>query len=255
MAYRNSVAYFGEVLGIGGLVAVRIWIFYQLYNTAFIIAGVSVLGGLTLAETIWILALTQSFHVSNRTRAVMKAIEDEVKSGSIAYTISKPYSYLLYNYFTCMGIVASHLFTSVLFGLLVATLLVGTIQFSLIGLLAGAFLLFFGITLNTLAVLIIGLSAFWAEDTAPFRWIYDKMLWIFGGIFLPFSVLPDKYRTIIELLPFNQMFYAPARMIVSFNSHDFYKNLGIQIVWIVILSLLVRWMYKKGAENLSVNAG
>ena len=106
-----------------------------------------------------------------------------------------------------------------------------------------------------LAVLIIGLSAFWAEDTSAFRWIYDKMLWIFGGIFLPFSILPDKYQSLIQLLPFNQMLYAPARMIVSFNIQEFYKNFVIQIVWIIILSLLVRWMYKKGTKNLSVNAG
>lgn len=255
IASRNNITYFGEVLGIGGLVAVRIWIFFQLYNTAFIISGLSVLGGLNLAETIWILALTQGFHVSNRTRVIMKAIEYEIKSGSVAYTMSKPYSYLLYNFFTCIGVAASNLLTSVLFGLLAAVLLVGTIKISLIGLMAGIFLLFFGVTLNTLAILIIGLSAFWAEDTSAFRWIYDKMLWIFGGIFLPFSVLPDKYRTVIELLPFNQMFYAPARMIVNFDPLVFYKNLAIQLVWIVFLSLLVRWMYKKGVKNLSMNAG
>jgi ABC-2 type transport system permease protein len=185
----------------------------------------------------------------------MKAIEFEIKSGSIAYTISKPYSYLLYNFFTCLGVAGSHIITTVLFGLLAAVVLVGTIKFSLIGILAGSILLLFGIMLNTLAILIIGLSAFWAEDTSAFRWIYDKMIWIFGGIFLPFTVLPDQYRNLIELLPFNQMFYSPARMIVSFDSHVFYKDLLIQITWVIILSLFARWMYKKGSENLSINAG
>src|SRR3989344_1325595 len=252
---RNNITYLGEVLGIGGLVAVRIWFFTHLYRTAFVLSGTTALGGLTLTETIWILALAQAFHVSNRGRVIMNAIEYEVKSGSIAYTISKPYSCLLYSFFTCLGVSASNILTSVLFGSLAAALLVGTIQFSFVGLLAGIALLVFGITLNTLAVLIIGLSAFWAEDTSAFRWIYDKMLWIFGGIFLPFSILPDKYQALIQLLPFNQMLYAPARMIVSFNGHEFYKNLLIQIAWIIILSLLVRWMYKKGTKNLSVNAG
>ena len=105
IAYFNNVTYMGDVLGIGGLVAIRIWIFSQLYQTAFKLSETSVLGGLTLTETIWILALAQSFHVSNRTRVIMKAIEYEIKSGSIAYTISKPYSYLLYNFFTFMALV------------------------------------------------------------------------------------------------------------------------------------------------------
>src|SRR3989344_7856242 len=154
ISYRNNITYLGEVLGIGGLVAVRIWFFTHLCRTAFVLSGTTALGGLTLTETIWILALAQAFHVSNRGRVIMKAIEYEVKSGSIAYTISKPYSYLLYNFFTCLGVVGSNLITSVLFGLLAAFFLVGTIQFSLIGLLAGLFLLFFGVTLNILAILI-----------------------------------------------------------------------------------------------------
>jgi hypothetical protein len=65
IAYYNNITYIGDVLGIGGLVGVRIWIFSQLYKTAFTLSGTSVLGGLNLTETIWILALAQSFHVSN----------------------------------------------------------------------------------------------------------------------------------------------------------------------------------------------
>jgi ABC-2 type transport system permease protein len=255
IAYHNNVTYFGDVLGIGGLVAFRIWYFTQLYETAFRLSGLSSLGDLTLAQTIWILAFTQSFHVSNRTRATMKNIEYEVKSGSIAYTINKPYSYVLYNYYTCLGVAGSNILTTVLFGCAAALLLVGGIKFTVMGLLAGAVLLFFGVTLNSLAILIIGLSAFWTEDTSAFRWIYDKILWIFGGLFLPFSILPNKYQTLIEWLPFKQMFYGPARMIVKFDGNLFYKDLLIQLIWVVVLSGIVTWMYRKGSKNLSVNAG
>jgi ABC-2 type transport system permease protein len=255
IAYFNNTVYIVDVLGIGGLVAVRIWIFTQLYRTAFGSLGVTQLGGLVLTQTIWILAFTQSFHVSNRTRVIMKAIEYEIKSGSIAYSISKPYSYLLFNFFSCLGITGSNILTTVFFGLLSAVILAGFIKISLIGLLAGIFLLFFGVTLNTLAILIIGLSAFWAEDTSAFRWIYDKMLWIFGGIFLPLSLFPDKFRQIVELLPFNQMFYGPARMIVSFDGHLFYKYFAVQLVWVVIFALVAMRIYRTGLKNLSINAG
>ncbi len=255
ITYHDSTAYIGDVLGMAGLIVVRVWIFSQLYTLAFRLSGDTVIGGLNVAQTIWILALSQSFHVSNRTRKIMKDIEYEVKNGNIAYSISKPYSYLWFNFSACMGVIGGHLFLTSLFGLIAAAVLVGMVSIQVPAVILGIILLVFGFVLNTLAILIIGLLSFWTEDISAYRWIYDKFLWILGGIFLPSSLFPDQYRRIIELLPFNQMFYAPARMIVEGNTALFLRNFSLQMFWIFIFALILTFIYRKGIKELSINAG
>lgn len=255
ISYYENTTYFGDVLGMAGLVAARIWIFSQLYTVVFRLASINNLGGLTFAQTIWILALAQSFHTSNRTRRTMTAIDRNIKDGTIAYTINKPYSYVLFNFFTCLGVVGGYLFMTILLSGLVAMIVVGGVKFSIVGILAGMLLLVFGFVINTLFALIIGLLGFWAEDVSAFRWIYDKFLWVLGGLFLPLSAFPIKAQKLIEILPFNQMFYGPARIMVSYDVHLFVRYLLIQLIWVLILSLLVKYIYNKGIKNLSINGG
>jgi ABC-2 type transport system permease protein len=255
IAYFDNTAYIGDVLAVSGTVGMRVWIFSQLYANAFRLAGTTELGGLSLAQTLWILALSQGFHVSNRTRRAMKSIEYDIKGGNIVHMIGKPYNYALFNFFSCFGSIFGYLFIAVGIAVAVAIILTGPIKITLLGIAAGLILLFFGFILNSLFALIIGLLAFWTEDISAFRWIYDKLLWVLGGIFLPLSLFPDKIRALIEFLPFNHLFYGPARLIISFDAQLFWKYLLIQIVWVVVLSALIRVIYKRGMKGLSINGG
>jgi ABC-2 type transport system permease protein len=255
ITYYDSTAYMGDVLGMAGLIAVRIWMFSQLYTLAFKVSNSTEVGGLSLAQTIWILALTQSFHVSNRTRKVMKDIEYEIKNGNIAYSISKPYSYLWFNFSACLGVIGGHIFITTIIALITAALLVGLVKVTVGALIVGSILLVFGFIMNTLAILMIGLLAFWSEDISAYRWIYDKLLWVFGGIFLPVSLFPEKYKTLLEILPFNHMFYMPARIMIEGQTDLFFKYFLIQAFWIIIFGAILSFVYRRGIKQISINAG
>lgn len=253
--YFNNTTYIVDVLGSAGLIMFRVWVFSQLYRVAFASQQASQIGGLTLTQTIWTLALTQSFFVSNRTRILVKQITNEVKNGTIAYTMNRPYSYVLFNFFGNFGVLGSRVITSTIMSGIVALILVGGIYFNIIGLIAGIILFLLGVSMNTLIALVMGLLAFWTEETSPYRWIYDKFNWLFGGVFIPLTVFPETLKKIAELLPFSQMFYHPALMIIKYNTSDFVKFLAIELGWIVILSLVVNFIYKRGIKNISVNGG
>ncbi len=255
ITYYDSTAYIGDVLGMAGLIAARVWIFSQLYSLAFHLSNSYTVGGLTLVQTIWILALTQSFHVSNRTRKIMIDIEYEIKNGNIAYSISKPYSYLWFNFSACVGVIGGHIFITTLFASITALVLVGLVKVSLLALILGTILLVFGFVMNTFAILIVGLLSFWSEDISAYRWIYDKLLWVFGGIFLPVSLFPEKFKILVDYLPFNHMFYGPARMMIGGDVTLFVKYLSIQIVWIVVFGAILSFIYNRGIKQISINAG
>jgi energy-coupling factor transporter ATP-binding protein EcfA2 len=52
------------------------------------------------------------------------------------------------------------------------------------------------ITLKGMFGVLIGLSAFWVEDTQPAEWIYNKFVLTIGGLFLPLELFPGWLATI-----------------------------------------------------------
>ena len=58
------------------------------------------------------------------------------------------------------------------------------------------------ITLKGSLEILVGLTAFWVEDTQPAEWIYSKLVITVGGLFLPLDLFPDWLATIARALPF-----------------------------------------------------
>jgi len=252
--YANSTTYLTNVLARSATVVFRIWIFTQLYKATYAVSGVQSVGGMTVPMVVWTLMFTQGFQIATRP-GVIRIIDEEVKSGSLAYSLNRPYSYLLFHYFSQLGRIGPILIANVFIGYFAALLLIGPIFFTLPGILAGMLLLYFGYTLDYIISFILGLTSFWVEDTSAFNWIYQKGQMIFGGNILPLALFPVQLRTIAELLPFSQLFYGSAQTIVNFNFAVFIKFLSVQLIWVGIMTLFAYWLFNKGAKNVSINGG
>jgi len=231
IGYRNNSAQFGDITGIG---------FYI---------------GLTLPMVIWVLALSQAFFVSHRTRMFIKRISEDVKTGNIAYSLNKPYSFPLFSLATNFGVFFSSFFFILVIGSLVAFLIAGSIKVTFFGIAAGFVLALFGALLNNVISMIIAFFAFWTEETSAFRWWYDKIHWIFGGVFIPISLFPEQLQKIAEFLPFSHLFYTPAAMIVNFDFNKFVYFLSIQLGWILVFILFLSFEYRLGVKKISVSGG
>src|SRR3954449_1091069 len=55
-------------------------------------------------------------------------------------------------------------------------------------------------------------AAFWLRDARSTWFLYQKLVFLLGGMLLPLEVLPGRLRTVAEALPFSAMAYAPARL-------------------------------------------
>ncbi len=255
VSYHSHSTYPIETLSIGLLAMFRIWVLIQLYSVAFRVSGSTQISGLDLKQTLWVLALTQSFYISNRIRILMKDMGYEIQSGSVAYSLSKPYSYPLYHLASNFGVIGSNLFFAIAFTSTIVWLTLGPIHFTLYGFLAGLTLLIFGYIINNLIGLVLGLSAFWVEDISAFRWIYDKLMSVLGGVFVPLTIFPDSIRTILQYLPFSQLFYNPAYIIVNYNGALFVKYFLTQMFWLVVFAVIVKVLTSRGSRLLAINGG
>src|SRR5688572_9670209 len=87
----NSLAYPGELIGRSLIMIPFMWIFYQLWKVTFAAAGVDIINGLTLRDTLWYLMLAETLELSKPF--LTRTISDNVKDGSIAHLLNKPYSF------------------------------------------------------------------------------------------------------------------------------------------------------------------
>ena len=248
----NSLAYPGELIGRSLMILPFMWIFYQLWRVTFAAAGADEINGLTVAMTVWYLMLAETIELS-RPR-LGNAITDAVKDGSIAYILSKPYDFLLYHYSSSMGETIFRGLINALLGGAMVWLLVGPPPDAL-GWPLVAITVFGSWTLNFCIAAMIGLSAFIVEDISAFQWIYQKFAFILGGLLIPLDFYPAWLQTIAHAMPFASMIYGPARLFVEPSLPAFAATFGMQLAWILGLSLLLVFFYRRSLVHLTVNGG
>lgn len=248
----NSLAYPGELIGRSLMIIPFMWIFYQLWKVTYASSGVAVINGLSLRDVLWYLMLAETIELGRPPLA--RTIAENVRDGSIAYLLNKPYDFLLYQLSTTMGETIFRALMNALFGGAMVLWLVGWPDEPagfLIALPAvlGAWVLHFCVTA------MIGLSSFFVEDVSAFMWIYQKLAFILGGMLIPLDFYPAWLQTIARALPFSSITYGPARLFVTPTVELFVSVMTLQLVWTVVLALLLTLAYRRGVAHLVVNGG
>ena len=90
----NSLAYPAEMATRSGMILVFMLVFFQLWHVTYSASASQVLNGLTLHDIMWYLLLAETLELG-RPR-LTRLISQQVKDGSIAYLLNKPYDFLLY---------------------------------------------------------------------------------------------------------------------------------------------------------------
>jgi len=248
----NSLAYPGELVGRSLMILPFMWIFYQLWQVTFAASGSNTINGLTLRDTMWYLMMAETIELS-RPR-VARAIAENVKDGSIAYLLNKPYDFMVYQFSVSMGETIFRALMTALFGGAMVWWLAGPPPY-LISLPLALVTVCGAWVLNFLVNGMIGLAAFVSEEVAPFEWIYQKLAFIFGGLLIPLDFYPHWLQSIAFALPFPAMTYGPSRLFVTPDASLFASVLGQQAIWILVLGILLVLAYRRGLVYLTVNGG
>ena len=232
------------------------FILIQLWGYIYGDGGVNqVINGYSLKQMLWYLLITEAIHFSARNHRIVTSIGNEVKSGSIAYKVNKPYNFYLYNITTFL---ANSTWTSLFVG--AGALIVG---FSLVGM-AESFTIYQVIPC-VVSILcsffliwalhgIMGLISFWVEDATPFNWILAKFLMLFGILF-PVEFFPKAIQSLITYSPIYSIFSGPAKLVANFSWELFFQVFISQVVWSFVLVCLGLFIYSRGKKKVNVNGG
>lgn len=252
MQVINNIAYPGDFLGRSISIGIFLFIFAGLWRTTFAIAGTDVINGLTVSNMLWYLMMAETIELG-RPR-INRVISEQVKNGEVAYILSKPYNFLLYHFSFGLGDSLMRIVMNIIVGTGVTWILAGTPPSPLGWAMAmvtmvGAWILHFCM------MALIGLTAFVVEETNSFELIYQKAVFILGGMLLPLDLFPQWLQSIARVLPFPYMMYAPARLFVKPEWGLFWQMLANQWIWVAVLTTALILAYRSSEKVLTVNGG
>lgn len=207
-------------------------------------------------------------------------ISHEVKNGNIVMNLLKPYSYLKMNFAKHIGYTIGSAFTFIPV-VIIVLVLAGLPSMS-----AGMGSIFilsvlFSFIIGFLFSLFIGMLAFWLTNIWGlnlFKWnlvalfsgqmIAINMLFKFGENGLPnmpISFIPEQavqifFKTmgyIAYALPFQAIFYTPSAIYSGMlkGIDVIWIHVGIQFIWVVVMTILIRTMWNRAQSKLTVMGG
>jgi len=251
VSLSNAVTYRAAVFSRFAFYTLFIYVFMSLWGAIYERGSVS---GYGYAQMVWYLVMTEFVAFAGGT-PILSNMNDDVKSGAIAYQIGRPVHYLFYHLANSAGQIA---FNAVCFGALAAALgliFVGPLPaFSPAALPFTALSVALGVTLNYFLLALIGLTAFIFEDNFALYLVYQKICFMLG-LFLPVEFLPDRLQTIAKNLPFSYVFWAPAKLFVNFSYGLAAELLPRQLFWAAAAAVLSFAGYNACIRRLTINGG
>lgn len=209
---------------------------------------------LSLAQTMWT-AFLSNIVAGERGKTIMHLLNNEILSGQTAYQLNRPYSFMLFHLAQFVGgRLPSLIFCAVATAPLLYWL-VGLPPLTLGTFLLGAVMLCVGVLLSFFLQFCVGLSTFWVGNSAPLRWIYYQIVVVSSGMTVPLAFFPATLRTTLQLLPFSNISYGAARVIVGCSQTDLFWYVGLQLFWVVMIAFTSRAIFKAGVRNVVISGG
>jgi len=250
---RSNLAYPGEVLGRTVFLAVILYIFLKLWQATYSQSGATRLGDMTLAQMLWYLTITESIYMS--APRLSRQVDEDVRSGTLAVRLIKPMSYPLYCLSSCLGERTVRFVFNVFIGAVITCFLVGPVAMSLDGLVMLAIACLLGFVLDAFGQLIVGLCAFWLEDTSGLFLIYTRLVMILGGMLIPLELFPQWLKAIVVFTPFPYVVYGPVHLFLHPSLTEFGALLQSQLVCLLAMGLFTSFVYSRAKGRICAHGG
>jgi ABC-2 type transport system permease protein len=181
-------------------------------------------------------------------------MEEDIRRGDVAYQIARPASWLGSRLAHGLGALAVRAPVLLAFACAVAWLYAGPPGRPAGLMVAIAFGLVAAVVM-TLFHVAIGVVAFWLGDVAPAYWIWQKLLFVLGGLLLPLQFYPELFVRVARLTPFPAFLAGPA----SLATHEPLMHAGTLALTLAFWALagwaIARAALGRAVRQLHVSGG
>ena len=201
--------------------------------------------GYSATALVWYIATSEASVLALPLRLI-DDIGTDIGSGRFTIEMLRPVPALAVRVATELGQMVPRLATCVAIGLTYAWL-VGGPPASGTALLLAVPALMVGATINLLAQHAFAAAAFWFLDARGTWFLYQKLVFLLGGMLLPLEVLPAGLEAVARWLPFSAMVYVPARLASGHVEPELFL---IQAFWLVVIVGFAARTFRAGEHHL-----
>jgi len=232
-----------------GFFAVILLVMSALWGTA-IDANGGQLEGYTRSSLLWYVFAAQTAVLGVRPRSV-EEIGDEIGGGAIAIQMLRPVSVVGLRMAIDLGEACARMAVAFVAGAALTWLFAGPPP-SLSALAMAVPAIALGASANIASSHAFGGVAFWLLDAKSTWFLYQKLVFIPGGMLIPLDLLPRPLEVVCAVLPFATMAYVPGK-IASGDANPLL--LLWQVGWLAALLALAAGVFAAGERRLQVMGG
>lgn len=248
MGALQTIKNYPALLGLSIFLLICLTIFAHLWKVA-----PSKAEGLDPKILLWFIALNEWVLIAIPNLHLQ--IEQDVRKGHLANLLLRPVSYLGTKFAEAAGIFLIQFLVLGLVSFGFSAFMSGVIPFGLeelgvfffLGLLAGL--------LGIAFLMVIGVASFWILGIEPMYWIWEKFLFILGGLFLPPVFFPHWLQKIARCTPFPLILGARSALVFGFERSEVIWMLSSFLLWGLIIYFLLQLLYRKGLQILNIEGG
>jgi ABC-2 type transport system permease protein len=227
---------------------------------AFYLMVTSVLGGLwmvaadanqgsivgyTATALVWYIATSETSTTSLPLRLI-EGFGNDLQTGRLETELLRPTSVLSVRMANEIGAMVPRLVLCCGLGIGFASLVGGRPPDAGALALAGPALVL-AVTINLVSQHVFAAAAFWLREAKSAWFLYQKLVFMLGGMLLPLEVLPLWLERAAKWSPFAAMSYVPARLA---SGHFEPGWIAVQFLWLGVVSLGARWVFAVGERRL-----
>jgi ABC-2 type transport system permease protein len=102
----------------------------------------------------------------------------------------------------------------------------------------------------------MGLVGFWWLEVSSLLFVYMLFSFFLSGHMFPLDMLPEPWRTLVELTPLQYLAYFPAAVLLGkIQGWELVRGLLAEAAWVVFFALASRALYHYGTRRYSAFGG
>lgn len=201
--------------------------------------------GYSASALVWYIAVAETAILTVRNRLI-EEIGADVGSGRILVEMTRPISVLSLRISVELGFMLPRFIVGFTLACCVGLVLGGRPP-SLFGVMIALPSLLLALVLNVVGQHVFAAASFWVQEAKGAWFLYNKLVFVLGGMLLPLEVLPAWLETIAKILPFMAMAYIPSRLAAGFIEPEL---IAVQLLWLVALGTVASRTFARGERHL-----
>lgn len=247
--FRRAMASPGDLAVRVGFFGIILVVMSALWKAALAANG-GELHGYDYKALLWYIFAAQTATIGVRPRTI-EEVGNEIGSGAVAVSMLRPVSVVGLRLSIEVGEAIGRLLGAIVFGAVLTYLFAGAPPSdAAIALAIPAVLL--ACTCNIVSQHAFGGIAFWLRDAKSTWFVYQKLVFLPGGMLLPLEMLPHWLEVPSKLLPFAAMAYVPGRIA---SGHPDPLLMASQIGWLLVLLYTAVRVFGAGQRRLELVGG